>query len=55
VADFSQLQVGDIVKLDTKVDQELDVFVGDIRKFAALPGASGKEYAVRVTQIIREE
>ncbi|SDH37242.1 flagellar motor switch protein FliM [Pseudobutyrivibrio sp. 49] len=55
VADFSQLQVGDIVKLDTKVDEELDVFVGDIRKFAALPGASGKEYAVRVTQIIREE
>ncbi len=55
VADFSQLQVGDIVKLDTKVDQELDVFVGDIKKFSALPGASGKEYAVRVTSIIREE
>ena len=33
----------------------LDVFVGDIKKFSALPGASGKDYAVRVTQIIREE
>ncbi len=55
VADFSQLQVGDIVKLDTKVDEELDVFVGDIKKFSALPGASGKDYAVRVTEIIREE
>lgn len=55
VADFSQLQVGDIVRLDRKVDEELDVFVGDIRKFAALPGASGKDYAVRVTEIIREE
>ena len=55
VADFSQLQVGDIVRLDTKVDEELDVFVGDIKKFTALPGASGKDYAVRVTQIIREE
>ncbi len=55
VADFSQLQVGDIVRLDTKVDDELDVFVGDIKKFSALPGASGKDYAVRVTQIIREE
>jgi flagellar motor switch protein FliM len=55
VADFSQLQIGDIVRLDTKVDQELDVFVGDIKKFQALPGASGKDYAVRVTQIIREE
>lgn len=55
VADFSQLQVGDIVKLDTKVDEELAVFVGDIRKFSALPGASGKEYAVKVTSVIREE
>ncbi len=55
VADFSQLQVGDIVRLDRKVDEELDVFVGDMRKFAALPGASGKDYAVRVTEIIREE
>ena len=55
VADFSQLQVGDIVRLDAKVDEELDVFVGDIKKFSALPGASGKDYAVRVTQIIREE
>ena len=55
VADFSQLQVGDVVRLNTKVDQELDVFVGDIKKFQALPGASGKDYAVRVTQIIREE
>ena len=55
VSDFSQLQVGDIVRLDTKVDEELDVFVGDIKKFSALPGASGKDYAVRVTQIIREE
>jgi flagellar motor switch protein FliM len=55
VADFSQLQVGDIVRLNTKVDEELDVFVGDIKKFSALPGASGKDYAVRVTQIIREE
>ncbi len=55
VADFSQLQVGDIVRLNTKVDEELDVFVGDIKKFQALPGASGNDYAVRVTQIIREE
>ncbi|MCF0130332.1 MAG: flagellar motor switch protein FliM [Pseudobutyrivibrio sp.] len=55
VADFSQLQVGDIVRLDTKVNQELDVFVGNIRKFTALPGASGKDYAVRVTSVIREE
>lgn len=55
VNDFSTLQPGDIIRLDTKVDDELDVFVGNIRKFTALPGASGDKYAVRVTSIIREE
>ena len=40
VSDFSGLQVGDIIRLDTKVNQELDVFVGNIKKFTALPGSS---------------
>lgn len=55
VNDFVNLQVGDIIRLNTRVDQELDVFVGNIRKFTALPGASGDEYAVRITSVIREE
>ncbi len=55
VNDFINLQIGDIIKLDTKVDQELDVFVGNIKKFTALPGSSGDAYAARVTSIIREE
>ncbi len=55
VNDFINLQVGDIIRLDTKVEQELDVYVGNIKKFTALPGASGEQYAVRVTSVIREE
>lgn len=55
VADFASLQVGDIVRLDSKVNHDLNVFVGDIKKFTALPGSSGKNYAVRITSIIREE
>lgn len=55
VNDFVGLQRGDIIRLDTKVDEELDVYVGNIRKFAALPGASGDNYAVRITSVIREE
>ena len=55
VSDFSGLQVGDIIRLDTKVNQELDVFVGNIKKFTALPGSSGGKYAVRITSVIREE
>ena len=55
VNDFLGLQVGDIIRLDTKVDQELSVFVGRIKKFTALPGETGDDYAVRITSVIREE
>lgn len=55
VNDFVNMQVGDIIRLNRKVDEELDVFVGNIKKFTALPGASSDAYAVRLTSIIREE
>lgn len=55
VSDFASLQVGDIIRLNTRVDDELDVYVGDIRKFTALPGSSDENYAVRVTSVIRED
>ena len=55
IQDFTNLQIGDIIRLDIKVDKELDVYVGSIRKFTALPGASGKQYAVRITSVIGEE
>lgn len=55
VMDFATLQPGDIIKLDREVEDELDVYVGDIRKFTALPGSSGDKYAVRVTSVLREE
>lgn len=55
VIDFINLQIGDIIRLNTHVENELDVYVGNIVKFKALPGAGGDKYAVKVTEIIREE
>ena len=55
VSDFANLQIGDIIRIDRKVDQELEVFVGNIKKFKALPGYYEDKYAVRVTEVIREE
>lgn len=55
VSDFANLQCGDIIRLDSKTDSELSVFVGNIKKFMGLPGTSDDKYAVRVTSIIREE
>ena len=55
ISDFVNLMPGDIIRVDTGVDEELDVYVGNMRKFTALPGSSGPNYAVRVTSVIREE
>lgn len=55
VNDFINLQVGDILRLHTRIDDELDVYVGNIQKFTALPGASEDVYAIRITSVIREE
>jgi flagellar motor switch protein FliM len=55
VNDFLGLQVGDIIKLNTKVEDELEIYVGNLDKFKALPGASSDAYAVRISSIIREE
>ena len=54
VSDFVNLQVGDVIRLDSHVDNELSVYVGNIRKFTALPGASKDAYAVRVASVLRE-
>ena len=55
VNDFVNLQRGDIIKLNSKVDNEMEVYVGNIKKFTALPGSQKDSYAVRVTTVIREE
>ncbi len=55
LSDFIGLMPGDIIRIDRGVDQELDIYVGNMRKFTALPGSSGQNYAVRVTSVIREE
>jgi flagellar motor switch protein FliM len=55
VNDFMNLQIGDCIRLDAKVDSDMNIYVGNIKKFTALPGASDDSYAVRVTAVIREE
>ena len=55
VNDFLNLQVGDCIRLDSGVDQDMNIYVGNIRKFTALPGTEKDSYAVRITSVIREE
>lgn len=55
VNDFVNLQCGDVIRLDSKVNDDLNIYVGNIKKFTALPGANDDKYAVRVTTVVREE
>lgn len=55
VNDFMHLLPGDIIKIDTHLEDELDVYVGNIKKFSAIPGAYNDSYAVKIKSIYREE
>ena len=55
VNEFANLQRGDIIKLNTRVNDELSVEVGNINKFTAIPGASHESYAIRIKTVLREE
>ena len=55
VNEFLNIVPGDIIRLNTRVDSEMEVYVGNIKKFKALPGTNQGKYAVRVTEVLREE
>ncbi len=55
IKDFIELQVGDVVRLDTYISSDLNIFVGDLLKFKGKPGISKKKNAIKVVKIVREE
>jgi len=55
VNDFVNLQSGDIIKLSSRVESEMNIYVGNLLKFKGMPGSSRDQYAVRVTEIMKEE
>lgn len=50
-----QLQVGDVIKLDKRINQEIEVFIGRRRKLAGRPGSVEGKKAVRITRQLSEE
>jgi flagellar motor switch protein FliM len=55
VADFLDLQIGDVVPLDTGVNGDLEVLVGDLIKFYGKPGVKRNKVSVKITEIIKGE
>jgi flagellar motor switch protein FliM len=54
VKDILHLTEGDIVKLDKKAGEPIDVKIGDIVKFKAIPGNHNKNNAIKIIDVIQE-
>ncbi|MDD4601086.1 Flagellar motor switch protein FliM [bioreactor metagenome] len=54
VQEMLELNVGDVLQLGTKVENELDVIIGQHEKFKCKPGLSKAKLAVQITEVISE-
>lgn len=55
LGDILQMQNGDVLRLDGTTKDEIGLRVGNRVKFHCLPGLSDKNYAAKVTAVLRDE
>ena len=55
VAEMLDLTIGDVVRLDARVNEELPVIIGQHQKFKCKPGSSNNRIAVQITQVVADE
>jgi len=55
VNDFVNMQVGDIIPLDSYVTSDVDVYIGNMHKFHAKPGTNRGKYAIQITGLVERE
>lgn len=54
IREFLMLGFGDVLQLDTKVNDELPCMIGSKRKFFCRPGTFGKKAAIQITRVAPE-
>ena len=55
VGEFLNLQNRDVIKLDTDIANDLDVYVGNLLKFKAKPGVNKNKVVVKIESVISQE
>lgn len=55
VNEFLDLQCGDVIPLDTSVNTDVEVLVGELLKFYAKPGVKKSRVSVKVSEVVRRE
>jgi len=53
--DLLELEAGDLVKLDTRIDDDMKVYVEDRLKFLGVPGKSHGHLAVKISRVVENE
>lgn len=54
VGDFIDLQVGDVIQLDTPINEDVKIYVKDQLKYYGKPGIKKKKMAVKVEEIVEK-
>ncbi len=55
LSELMTLEEGDVIVLERRVNQPVQVYVGEREKFRAIPGRSGKHRALRILEIVPSE
>jgi flagellar motor switch protein FliM len=55
VNDFIELQPGDVLPLDTGVNDDMEILVGNLLKFYATPGVKKNKVAVKISKVLKRE
>lgn len=54
VSDFLDLQIGDVIQLDTLISDDVKIYIGDSMKFSGKPGTKKKNVAIQISNVIKK-
>lgn len=54
LSEIAQLQVGDVIPLNTSADEPIRIEVGNVTRFLAMPGRKGEQSSVQLVSIVED-
>jgi len=55
VKDFLELKSGDVIKMNNRTNEPLDVYARNQHVFTAIAGIRGRRYAIRILDVVEKE
>jgi len=54
IGELLELQPGDVIMLDSKVNDPVEIMVGSRKKYLGKPGTMGSKMAVQISSVLKE-